>query len=111
MPNLGRCAECPFYVTDRNKSITCEDACRRYSSLEAKKKYMDRFCYSQNWLSCTYAIRLNELYQSLEELKPQDRELEILRHMCQSLKAENAKLMSMLGHLEKKNKKKKDSMV
>lgn len=102
MPNLGRCAECPFYVTDRNRSIKCEDVVRLHKSLEQKKRWMCLFCYT-DWVNCPFALRLERVYDEIDGLDYKDGKIAYLEHIVVAQAEEIDKLRAMINSLESKN--------
>ena len=96
----GRYIKCPFYIDDRRKSITCEDVCRHYSSLDDKWAWMDMYC-DLDWMSCPYAVDLNEAYYRKE--KGEEKALE--EEKIKAQKKEIRSLSTKLGTAEKKLEK------
>lgn len=58
---------CPFYISDYENYITCEDCKKVFSSKEAKNKYGKLYCSSPEMHSkCPIAKRLYEKYEKEE---------------------------------------------
>lgn len=55
---------CPFYISDYENYITCEDCKKVFSSKEARKKYGKMYCASpKNHKNCNVANRLYKKYE------------------------------------------------
>lgn len=62
MPNLGYVIECPYYKSDKLRSITCEDTIRFYNKPEKKQEHIEAYC-AGDWKKCPFAQRLQEVYE------------------------------------------------
>ena len=60
--NNGRLTQCPFYLTERGRTITCEDTRRLFDSEKEKGDWMDKYC-DDKWQECEYAKKMNEAYE------------------------------------------------
>lgn len=99
MPNSGHITICPFYISERSKSVTCEDVFRRFKSKKDKRAYMDIYC-DDNWQECRYAQKLMELYDEIETKGEKDQMLEMFRHKHLATREELKKVASQLGKAE-----------
>lgn len=97
---MGHYVQCPFYVSDRRLSISCEDIYRRHDSKSAKHKWMRGYC-DKAWESCPYARNLSDVYN----MKGAELNKELDKLRVKELQAEQRKLMSRIGVLEKKEQK------
>ena len=99
---MGLYILCPYYVRDRNLSISCEDTIRCYPNRKSKNRVLYGYCAS-DWERCPYANRLNTIYaldipeEIMEELK--------MENTIEEQKTEINKLMRENGQLKKKIKK------
>lgn len=97
---MGRYTVCPYYQTDRRKTIRCEDALRLFRTLERKDEWMSVYCDGA-WKECPYAAALAKAYEeggdAVEELK---------RDQSQE---EYRVALSMLGKTEAKLKAKEEA--
>ena len=101
---MGRFAMCPYFLSEKKLSISCEDTVRQFYSKKDKQKQMKNFCDSQ-WKSCRYAIALNDLYERMDEMKTQkDRDVAALEHLAAARKKENEELRQRLGYVNARNK-------
>ena len=98
MPNNGRITVCPFYLSERNKTISCEDTPHRFRYRKQKKDWMGRYC-DHDWAACPYAKDLNDMYDKL--FKEGDTEVET-EHKIDALEKEIRKLSQMLTKAEKR---------
>ena len=98
---MSRYTLCPFYIDENKKSISCEDVCRQYSSMDEKNEWMKMYCDSMDWMRCPYAVDLNEAYYRKE--KGDEQALE--NNKIKSMKKEIRSLSTKLGAAEKKNER------
>lgn len=94
---MPRYTMCPFYVDENKKSISCEDICRTYKTLECKYDWMTMYCDSWEWMKCPYAIDRSEAYAAYE--KGDVKALE--NQEIKALEKENKYLRTLLGKAEK----------
>ena len=95
---MPRYTMCPFYVDENKKSISCEDICRTYKTLECKYDWMTMYCDSWEWMKCPYAIDRSEAYAAYEkgDVKAlEDQEIK-------ALEKENKYLRTLLGKADKR---------
>lgn len=102
MSNNGHYTMCPYYRDEKNKSISCEDTFRRFTSRKKKYKWMSNFC-DDSWSDCPYAQALNDLWERID--MGADKDIELLEHQLREVKREQKKLSSQLGKAEKQNAK------
>ena len=95
---MPRYTMCPFYVDENKKSISCEDICRTYKTLECKYDWMTMYCDSWEWMKCPYAIDRSEAYAAYE--KGDVKALE--NQEIKALEKENKYLRTLLGKAEKR---------
>ena len=95
---MPRYTMCPFYVDENKKSISCEDICRTYKTLEYKYDWMTMYCDSWEWMKCPYAIDRSEAYAAYE--KGDVKALE--NQEIKALEKENKYLRTLLGKAEKR---------
>lgn len=107
MPNNGRYTMCPYYRDERNKSISCEDTFRRFTSKRKKFQWMSNFC-DESWSECPYAKALTDLWNRIDE--GADMETEMLQHKLRELQKEQKKMSSMLGKADKQAEKDKKTI-
>ena len=91
MPNTGRITVCPFFGGEREKSISCEDAVRRFRFRKSKEDWMDCYC-DKDWEKCQYAKKLKEIYEGGGDMS---------EHKVESLEKELRKISSLLTKCEK----------
>lgn len=101
---MGRFAVCPFFVSEKKLSISCEDTVRQFYTKQDKQKQLKNFCDS-DWQHCQYAKALNDLYERMDEMKTQkDRDIAALEHLAQARKKENEEIRQRLGYVNARNK-------
>lgn len=108
MPNTGRYIVCPYYLDERNKSISCEDTYRIFQDHENKNVWMSVYC-EDRWHECVWAKALNETYDRIEEGDEKAME----EHEIKALKKELRYASVLLGKSEKqveRQKKKIDKL-
>jgi hypothetical protein len=98
MPNYGHTAICPFYMGEKPKTISCEDAFRRFKDERRRDAWTNMYCYEWDWMKCPYAVDLNEAYARLE--KGDNKALE--KHEIEALKKELRSISTKLGKAEKR---------
>ena len=99
---MGRFAVCPYFMSEKRLSISCEDTIRQFYSKAEKKKQLNQFC-DRDWQKCQYAIALNELYERMDEMNSQmERDIAALEHQVAVRKKENEVLRQQLGNLNAK---------
>lgn len=103
MPNNGRITLCPYYRSEKNLSISCEDTFRQFRWPAQKRKWLDTYC-DKNWKECTHAQRLNKLYERAQGGN-MDKILE-LEHQIKTKDAELKKTSAMLGKARKREEAK-----
>lgn len=104
MPNNGRITLCPFYKSEQNLSISCEDVFHRFRWAKQKNRHMDIYC-DKDWKACEYAKELLKVYE-----KGGDMETNTLQHQVDALKKELRKTATMLGKSEKREKEKDEQI-
>ena len=97
MANSISVPACPYYRSERRKSISCEDTYRSFSTADKKELYMAVYC-EDNWRECRYAIALAEAYRRYEEGDVTALEENKIKAMEKEMKS----LSSKLGRVEKK---------
>lgn len=102
MANSYRSADaiCPFFMSEKRKSITCEDCFRLFNSLEKKDAWMDKYC-SNSWEDCPHAKKLNDAYERVE----QGDKMALEQNMIDSLRKELKGAFSKISRLENKLRK------
>ena len=95
---MPRYTRCPFYIDENKLTISCEDVCRSYDSLDEKWAWMDMYCDSWDWMRCPYAMDMNEAYKKAEE----GDSMAIEEQEIKALKKENHALRTKLGTQTKK---------
>ena len=100
---MGRFAVCPYYMSDKRLSISCEDTVRQFWSKEEKREQMRTYC-EKNWCDCPYAIDLNDMYERMDDMKNQkDRDVAALEHLAAARKKENEMLRQRMGYINARN--------
>lgn len=95
---MPRYTICPYYIDENNRTISCEDVCRSYDSMDEKWAWMDMYCDSWDWMKCPYAIDRSEAYRRAEEGDEM-----AIEH--QEVKAQKKEIESLLRKLGRANKK------
>lgn len=101
MANSVHTVICPYYITEFNNCITCEDVRRSYMSHDSKESWMFMYCDSWDWMRCPYAVDLTEAYHRQE--KGDGKALE--KNQNEALKKELDNLAKRLGRSEKRNER------
>ena len=101
---MGRFALCPYFMSEKRLSISCEDTVRQFYSKGEKTKQLNCYC-DRDWKSCRYAIALNDLYERMDDMETQkDRDIAALEHIAAARKKENEELRQRLGYVNAQNK-------
>lgn len=98
MPNDKHLPLCPFYKRHMERSITCEDVCRTFSTSAEKERWLTVYCDTTRWEQCEYAQGLNKAYERLFK----GDQGAIMENEYESLKREVKKLTTLLGKSEKR---------
>lgn len=105
MSNNGYYETCPYFVSEKNKTITCEDTLRRYGTTASKVSQLRKYC-CDDWINCKHAKQLSDTYRTVFDKDfTGDKEKTLLTLTVNSQRKEINKLISMLGAQEKKNEK------
>ena len=100
---MGIFAVCPFFLSEKKLSISCEDTVRQFYNRKDKKAQLKDFCES-DWESCPYADALNQLYERMDHMKTQqERDIAALEHLAAARKKENEELRQRLGYVNARN--------
>lgn len=105
MPNSSHYVLCPYYVTEKKASITCEDCFRTFNNRKKKEWWMKTYC-DDRWEECKYAIALTKAYEEGEE--------SVEKEKIESLERELSSMSKKLGREKKKTErqqKKIDSLM
>lgn len=95
---MPRYTLCPYYIDENLKTISCEDVCRSYDSVDEKWKWMDMYCDSWDWQKCPYAVDRSEAYRKQDE----GDDMAIQNQEIQAQKKEIESLLRKLGRANKK---------
>lgn len=98
---MPRYTRCPYYIDENNMTISCEDVCRSYDSLDDKWAWMDMYCDTWDWQKCPYALDMTEAYRKAEEGDA----MAIENHEKKAAKNEIRSLSTKLGMAKKKNER------
>ena len=101
MANSVHTVICPYYITEFNNCITCEDVRRSFKSHDNKDSWMGMYCDSWDWMRCPYAVDLTEAYYRQE--KGDSEALD--KNQNEALKKELNNLAKRLGRAEKRNER------
>lgn len=95
MPNRGYVIGCPFYESESQLQINCEDSPHRFKTLKDKKLWMEKHCIADNgYQTCKFAKGLEEVYAG-ENPKEKIKDYQI----CQ-MSAELKKMNSLATKLQ-----------
>lgn len=94
---MARYTLCPFYKSNKRKTIACEDCFHRFDEEEDLQEHMNRYC-DQDWQECSYAKDLMDAYELVE--KGDENALEDYKRDAKD--AELKSLSSKLGRAEKR---------
>lgn len=110
MPHTSHLVQCPYFIHEKNRSITCEDTARTFKDQPEKDAWMDCYC-DNKWCDCRYAMDLDIMYQKIEEGASMEEEK--VKQIKEATKKEHKKLAMMYDAAEKRaerRKKKLDEM-
>lgn len=106
MPNSSHYVLCPYFESEKNESISCEDVCRTFSNRKKKDWHMKTYCDSK-WQSCEYAQAMSIAYEKGEEALEQER----IKALEKELKSLSTKLGIEKGKTKRQQKKIDDLMA
>lgn len=99
---MGYCIFCPFYISDKKHTISCEDSIHIFYESETKKNWMKKYCRGQ-WKLCKFARALNNIYELEEKMsdwvkkaKLEEQKAKSLKHELKNLNREYGKRVSEL---------------
>ena len=95
---MPRYTRCPYYIDENKLTISCEDVCRTYDSINEKLSWMDLYCDSWDWMRCPYAADRSEAYKKIEEGDA----MALEEQKDKATKNEIKSLQTKLGRLTKK---------
>jgi len=103
MSNLGKIVVCPYYINEKDTTITCEDTMRVYSSKAVKESHSRQYC-CESWRECPYTVDLEELYERIEEMSESQKQVEKLKHYNHKQKYEIRRLRKELEESSRNEK-------
>lgn len=99
MPNTNHRILCPYFVHEKNRSISCEDTARTFTGLAEKEAWMHSYC-DDDWQSCPYAKDLIDMYERIERGACMEKEM--LDHTKKVTKKEHKTLAMRFDAAEKR---------
>lgn len=97
MPNTAKLPICPYYRSERDRIITCENTYHTYSTAVLKDTWLDKYCVCK-WECCPYAAELEKAYERY--YKGDDKAL--MDNEIKALRKEMQNLSTKLGRSEKR---------
>lgn len=97
---MGLVMKCPYYVSEKRNTISCENNIRHFAERDKKREYMLRFCCSC-WEECTYAESCKKMYKSIEKLPRIEQDALKSRFFMTANKKTVKKLLQQIGMMEK----------
>lgn len=91
---------CPYYVSEKKKTVSCEGRIRWFLDAEKKRDYMQRFCCDK-WEDCDYAKNLSAIYAETEGLSENEQRIERLEYYLMTNRRTVKKLIQRIGMMEK----------
>lgn len=64
---MGYYILCPYHVSEKRHTISCEDSLHVFYSQNEKKNWISSYC-TGDWERCVYAQGLNEIYEKEDEM-------------------------------------------
>lgn len=64
---MGLVIGCPYYISDKRRTITCEGRMKAFADKERKDGHMKNIC-EKNYATCKYYKSLQKLYESCSDL-------------------------------------------
>ena len=98
---MPRYTRCPFYIDENKLTISCEDVCRSFDSMDEKWTWMDMYCDTWDWMKCPHAADISEAYRKAEEGDV----MAIENQEINALKKEVHALRTKLGAVTKKSER------
>lgn len=104
MANTGRRTICPYYISDSNETVSCEDTIHRFNTKSKRMNHNKLYCDTEYWRECPYADAMEHVYESLpRDIK--DAEIALLEHKLDMTRRELKKLLTVMGMRQKEKKK------
>ncbi|MGF6376870.1 hypothetical protein M2140_001948 [Clostridiales Family XIII bacterium PM5-7] len=97
---MGLVIKCPYYQSDKRKTITCEGCLKHFSDVEKKKGYLKNICET-NYENCSYFKSLKQLYIECESLEPKEKSLKLKSFYLDSNKKTVKHLIQQIGIMDK----------
>ena len=63
---MGLIIECPYYISDKRRTISCEGCIRHFTDVEEKKGQLVNVC-EKNYKKCKYYSGLQKIYESCND--------------------------------------------
>lgn len=91
---------CPYYQSDKRKTITCEGRLKYFPDREKKTGQMRNVCEG-NWKNCKYYQSLQKVYNECKELGKTEAELKLMKFYYAEAKKNIKHLVQQMGIMEK----------
>lgn len=93
---------CPFFVSEKRNTISCENHIRYITSKDKKKEWLDSKCKG-DWKTCSYAKELQQVYSDIEGMELEEQTANLFKFYFEQSKKTVQYLLSQLGILQKQN--------
>lgn len=106
MPNnlISYDIQCPFYLSEKRLSISCEDSPHFFVKFSKKKWWLKHYCM-ENWKECKYAAGLIEAYDEDERGDDEALENKKSESLREELRIMSLRLGKARESIERKDRK------
>lgn len=97
---MGLIIGCPYYISDKRRSITCEGRLKCFADKERKDGHMKNIC-EKNYITCKYYKGLQKLYESCSDLSQAEATVKLQKYYLDENRKTIKHLIQQLGIQEK----------
>lgn len=97
---MGYYIKCPYYLFDKEASISCEGCVRYFGSAEEKTHRIKTYCEPGS--GCEFAAELDKLYERMDHMEEKEATIEKLEYENKCKAAEITKLKKEIANLKNK---------
>lgn len=91
---------CPYYQSDKRKTLTCEGRLKYFTDKDKKTGHMRNVC-EENFKSCKYYQSLQKVYNECRSLEKTEAELKLMKFYNAEAKRNLKNLVQQMGIMEK----------
>lgn len=97
---MGLVIECPYFQSEKRRTITCEGCLRFFQDLDKKKGYLKNIC-EKNYENCKYAQKLRQTYLECEKYDAIQKSLKLKAFYLEENRKAVKYLVQQIGIMDK----------